>query len=145
MAWENYCSFDVFGDPKGQPRPRAYVRGNRAAVYDPGTAEGWKGQIALAAREFLPSIPIEAPVMLAVSFFFARPQRLLKKSSPEGIIPHTAKPDTDNAAKAVMDCLTGIRLWRDDSLVISLKAEKFYVAKDKRPGALIQIFTLKEE
>jgi Holliday junction resolvase RusA-like endonuclease len=82
--------------------------------------------------------------MLSICFFFPRPQRLLKKKSPEGRIPHTSKPDTDNAVKAVMDCLTGIRMWTDDSLVSAIKAEKHYVAKDQRPGALIQIFTFEE-
>ena len=33
-------SFTVLGDPKGQPRPKAFSRGGHAAVYDPGTAEG---------------------------------------------------------------------------------------------------------
>jgi Holliday junction resolvase RusA-like endonuclease len=144
MGWENYCAFDVQGEPKGQPRPRAFVRGKRAAVYDPGTAEGWKGQIALAAREFLPCVPLSGPIMLSVCFFFPRPQRLLRKSSPSGRIPHTAKPDIDNAIKAVMDCLTGIRMWEDDAQVVSTKAEKTYAAKEQRPGALIQVFTFKE-
>jgi Holliday junction resolvase RusA-like endonuclease len=147
MAWKKYCVFDVLGEPKGQPRPRAFYnkKTGRAAVYDKGTAEGWKADIASAARSLLPTSPLEGPLMLSVCFFFPRPQRLLKKKSPEGRIPHTSKPDTDNAVKAVMDCLTGIRMWTDDSLVSVIKAEKHYVAKDQRPGALIQIFTFEEE
>ena len=46
----------VYGEPKGQPRPRAFAKpigGGKfsARVYDAGTAEGWKSQIAQAFRQ----------------------------------------------------------------------------------------------
>jgi len=141
MSWKLFCAFDVYGEPKGQPRPRAFARGGKARVYDPGTAEGWKGSIALAARDHLPPCPIDSPVRVAVTFFFPRPARLLRKRDPDCTIPHTAKPDSDNAAKAVLDCLTSIGMWRDDALVCSLIAEKNYAARGQASGALIQIFT----
>jgi len=145
MSWQLYCAFDVLGEPKGQPRPRAFSRGGKASVYDPATAEGWKGAIALAARASLPPQPIDGPIGLAVTFFFPRPARLLRKKDPDGLIPHTAKPDSDNAAKAVLDALTTIGMWRDDALVCSMIAEKYYSAKGQAAGALIQIFTFKED
>lgn len=44
-------TFFIHGDPKPQPRPRAFARrmGAKfvARVYDAGTAEGWKSQIAM--------------------------------------------------------------------------------------------------
>ena len=99
--------FFSHGTPKGQPRPRAFFRGGRAAVYDPGTAEGWKGQIAIAWKESghepLPHTPYD--VML--DFFFPRPK---SQSTKKGLRPdaptfHTAKPDADNVAKAVLDAM----------------------------------------
>lgn len=141
MNWKLFCAFDVYGEPKGQPRPRAFASGGKARVYDPGTAEGWKGSIAMAARDHLPPCPIDSPVRMAVTFYFQRPARLLRKRDPDGVIPHTAKPDSDNAAKAVLDCLTSIGMWRDDALVCSLIAEKNYAARGQASGALIQIFT----
>jgi len=42
--------FFVSGDPKAQPRIRAFAINGHARVYDPGTAEGWKSLIAVAAR-----------------------------------------------------------------------------------------------
>jgi Holliday junction resolvase RusA-like endonuclease len=147
MAWKNYCVFDVLGDPKGQPRPRAFYnkKTGRAAVYEKGTAEAWKSDIAVAARSFLPASPIEGPVRLDITFVFSRPQRLMRAKDPEGMIPHTAKPDRDNLDKAVMDALTNIGMFRDDSLVCSGLIEKFYSKKHGASGALIQIFTFKEE
>jgi Holliday junction resolvase RusA-like endonuclease len=140
MNWETVCAFDVQGEPKGQPRPRAFVRNGHASVYDAGTAEGWKSQIAAAARPLLPPEPLDCPLRLAVSFFFPRPKRLLRAKDPAGPLPHIAKPDADNALKAVMDCMTQIRFWKDDALVCSTIVEKQYCAKDQRPGALIRVF-----
>jgi Holliday junction resolvase RusA-like endonuclease len=146
VSWALHAAFDALGEPKGQPRPRAFYnkRLGRAAVYDNASAEGWKGMVALAARPHLPSSPIESPVRLAVTFFFPRPERLMRKKDPAGPIPHTAKPDADNAAKAVMDCLTQIGMWKDDALVVSLVVEKNYAAKGQASGALIQIFAWRE-
>lgn len=142
MNWEPICAFDVQGEPKGQPRPRAFYnkKTGRAAVYDAGQAEGWKGCIAMAAKPFLPEAPLDCPLRVTAVFFFPRPKRLLRKKDPEGPVLHTAKPDCDNALKAVLDSLTQLGMWRDDALVVSTITEKYYAAKTQRPGAVIQIF-----
>lgn len=145
MSWRLHAAFDVLGEPKGQPRPRAFARNGKARVYDPGTAEGWKGQIALAARPFLSAVPFDCPIRVAVLFRFPRPGRLMRKKDPAGSIPHTSKPDADNAAKAVLDALTAVGMWRDDALVSSLLTDKDYTPKGKAAGALIQIFTYQED
>lgn len=145
MKWEMVACFDVHGEPKGQPRTRACLRGKRAGVYDPGTADGWKSLVAIAARPYLPASPIDAPVRLDLVFLFPRPARLMRKKDPEGQIPHTAKPDRDNLDKAVMDALTAIGMWRDDALVCAGSVEKYYVAKGRPSGALVKISVLKED
>jgi hypothetical protein len=65
-------SFRVDGLPKGQPRPRAFARkmGDRfvARVFDAGTAEAWKSEIALAARPSLPPAPLAVPIEMRVEF-----------------------------------------------------------------------------
>ena len=53
-----------------------------------------------------------------------------------------AKPDADNAAKAVLDCLTEIGVWPDDALVSVLLVEKWY---GFTPGAHITIEELNGE
>jgi crossover junction endodeoxyribonuclease RusA len=133
----------VIGEPKGQPRPRAFVNKatGRASVYDAGTAEHWKSQIAEAARSHLPSEPFDCPIGLTVDFHMPRPKRLMRKKDPDDPIRHTAKPDLDNLTKAVMDALTAIGMWRDDSQVCHVLASKWYAAKDRRPGATITVST----
>jgi Holliday junction resolvase RusA-like endonuclease len=129
-------SFFVSGEPKGQPRPKAFARkfGAKwsARVYDPGTAEGWKSQIAIAARRSIPEQPIDGPVSLDLVFWLPRPKAHyrtgkysseLRVSAPEW---HTGKPDTDNLSKAVMDALTHLGFWHDDGQVCSGRTVKRY-------------------
>lgn len=135
--------FMVDGDPKAQPRPRAFSRNGHARVYDPGSAEGWKSQIAIAARAHRPVGPLEIPICLSVTFFFRRPQShygtgrnrsTLKPSAPN---EHTSKPDLDNCIKAVKDCLTGLGFWFDDAQVVASHTAKLWTCD--RPGAVVRI------
>ena len=131
--------FFVAGEPKGQPRPRAFARHGRARVYDPGTAEGWKGQVALAAKDHLPAAPIRTPAALWLRFHLPRPKAHfgrggLKPTAPR---PHTAKPDADNLAKAVLDALVAMGCLHDDRLVWSLRITKCYAAAT--PGCQVRL------
>lgn len=142
-------SFFVSGQPKGQPRPRAFARkmGNGkfcARVFDAGTAEAWKSQIAAEAFLYKPEQPIISPIRLRIRFFIARPkghyiankpERGLRPSAPEW---HIGKPDADNLAKAVMDALTQCGwFWGDDAQVAVLTVAKRYA--DSGTGAQIEI------
>lgn len=131
----------VRGIPKGQPRPRAFAFHGRARVYDPGTAEAWKSEIALAARPYVPREPIAGPVSLVVCLWFPRPKSHYLRGAIRASAPamYVSKPDVDNAVKAVMDALTAIGMWRDDAQVCSLCVSKMYTAGDAKPGAMITI------
>lgn len=124
----------VPGDPKPQPRPRAFARkmGGRfvARVYDDSTAEGWKAQIALALKPWVGTWHATGPVHLTLQFLFRRPSShfrrdgvTLTKSAP---LAHLGRPDADNLAKAVLDCCTMLGLWDDDSQVTWLIVRKQY-------------------
>lgn len=136
-------TFYVQGEPKGQPRPKAFARkfGNKwsARVYDPGTAENWKSLIAVAAAGIFKQ-PIQGPVSLTLNFWMPRPKAHyrsngeVKDTAPRW---HCSKPDSDNLEKAVMDALTHIGAWRDDSQVCQKRTHKQYT--DAAPGCYVQI------
>jgi len=48
----------------------------------------------------------------------------------------TTKPDTDNLQKLLKDCMTDVGFWKDDALVTSEIAEKFWA---EVPGIYIKI------
>jgi Holliday junction resolvase RusA-like endonuclease len=127
----NYTLF-VPGIPKAQPRPRMTRTGH---AYNPDSAKEWKRAIQAA---FLPlrKETIDEPVEIAVCFFMPRPKSMKR---PECFIPHTKKPDGDNLIKAVMDALTDIKIWSDDSMVFDARAIKCYATEE--PGAGITIRT----
>lgn len=123
--------FSVFGDPKGQPRARACIRGRHAGMYDPGTADAWKFAVRAAAIEAAGKgwTPIEGPVRLKLMFWFRRPKaHFNSKGEKKDSAPvwSVGKPDLDNLAKAVMDALTNAGVWLDDKQVASLEIEKLY-------------------
>lgn len=137
-----HAEFQVAGDPKPQPRGRAFHLNGKARIYNPATAEGWKSQIAMAAQHHAPEAALEGPVGLNVEFRFDRPQRLRKKKTPKTEIPHCSRPDCDNLAKAVLDTLTQLGWWEDDDQVCTLNVRKVYRGVDQTVGARICVWTL---
>lgn len=136
-------SFFVPGHAKGQPRPRAFAKrfGHvwTARVYDPGTAEGWKACVALAAKDHLRG-KLPGPLMLTLEFRMARPKAHRKSNGllrPDAPVYHTSTPDADNLAKAVLDALTQLGAWEDDALIAELHVRKTYADDD--PGCLVSI------
>jgi len=141
----NTIQFFAEGVPKGQPRPKAFSRGGHAAVYDPGTAEGWKGQVAMAAKHKRPEGPLEGPLELILGFYFPRPKSHFRTGKNAHILKkgvsdfHTSKPDSDNLAKAVMDAMTQLGFWVDDSQVCHLSIRKFYCNNTASAGCAISL------
>lgn len=144
----NPITFYVPGEPKGQPRPKAFARnfGGKwmARVYDAGTAENWKSQIAIAAKQFIPAEPLTGPLRVDLTFYFPRPKghyrsgknaHQLKDGAPTY---HTSKPDRDNSEKAVTDALTILGMWVDDSQICAGEVRKLYT-DGHRPGCQVDI------
>jgi Holliday junction resolvase RusA-like endonuclease len=112
-----------------------------ARVYEAGTAEEWKSMIAIAAKQLRPPAPITGPVAMTLRFYFPRPKghygaKGLRPAAPLTMI---TKPDLDNLEKAVMDCLTRVGFWRDDSQVNSKMSSKAYADFPRPAGMVVSI------
>ena len=131
-------AFTITGEPKGQPRPRAFARkmGNVhvARFYDSDVADAWKRavQIVVLDASIVHKWPLTlGPVAISMCFSLPRPKshfgaKGLKASAP---VHHSGKPDADNLAKLVMDQITKSgRIWRDDSQVVSLTVHKLWAS-----------------
>lgn len=141
-------TFFAQGEPKAQPRPRAFSRGGHARVFDPGTAEGWKSQIAIAAKPWIEYAgTLHGPISVGLMFYMPRPQSHYAMNKREGVrklrpsAPRrpTKKPDCDNLAKAVLDALTTLGAWEDDKNVIELKIKKHYAFNRRDAGCEVTI------
>ncbi len=76
--------------------------------------------------QYQPDTPIEDPIILYVKWVYPWRSSEPKKNRALGSIPCTTKPDADNLAKQLQDCMTKLRFWHDDSQIYSLLFEKYY-------------------
>ena len=144
-------TFQVTGEPKGQPRPRAFARKmgaiHVARFYDSDVADEWKRAVQIALLEMATQTRWEltlGPVAVELRFAMPRPKshfgaKGLKASAP---VAHVGKPDVDNLAKLCLDQITRSGcVWRDDSQVVSLTVHKFWAVANEQ-GCSVSISTL---
>jgi len=146
--------FEIFipGNPKGQPRPRAFARKmgaiHVARFYDSDTADGWKAQVragvlGIAFAEGLRAV--EGPFDVEMRFRFARPKSHFLRDGALGKNrsgSYIQKPDLDNLAKLVLDVITRLqRCWVDDDQVVRLVVEKRLALVGESAGCVLRIAT----
>ena len=134
-----HVAFYVPGEPKAQPRPRAFARGGKARVYNPHTSNEWKARVAIAAAKHFAADPIGKSLAMQLNFRLPRPRSHFGKDGlkPSAPVLPTGKPDIDNLAKAVIDALVGVGVLDDDCLVCLLTVTKRYA--DVNPGCDIEM------
>lgn len=144
----------ILGEPKGQPRPRAYARkmGAKyvARVYDSDVADAWKRAVDLAIIESVRRdgfvINDGSPFKVRMMFVMPRPKSHYRSNGqlkPNAPKYHTQKPDCDNLAKLVLDRITrSERIWRDDSQVCECEIVKLWQKDGGDSGAIITLQTL---
>ena len=139
-------TFFADGDPKGQPRTRAFKQHGKMVYWMPPNAKGWKQSVRVALLNAWNRKPMIGPVNVTINAFFPRPKAhyfagkraaILRPDAPTW---HTSKPDRDNVDKAILDALTDAGLWADDCQVCAGQVTKRYA--DTKPGALIEITSL---
>lgn len=87
--------------------------------------EGKELQEARAAyedrlRPFAPDQPFDGPVKVSIGFgYFVKNIKLRGK-------PKTSRPDADNLVKLVLDVMTKIGYWNDDSQIVELTIMKHW-------------------
>jgi Holliday junction resolvase RusA-like endonuclease len=116
-------------DPKPKPSVKVRCVGKIGMTYYPKEFQDYYADIGrqLPATD---STPIEGPVKVLVSFVVSRPKTT---SLP---VP---KPDIDNFQKALFDAITHAGIWKDDSQVAKVEAEKRWTAPGEEPHIEIEI------
>jgi Holliday junction resolvase RusA-like endonuclease len=127
-------TFEVPGPPVAWQRPR--TNGRRRWV-DPKT-RAFEDAVALVAMGAVGSAaPLDGPLEVLFQAILPRPQRLRRKTDPDGLIPAPVKPDVDNLAKGILDGLAAI--WADDAQVCSMVGLKLYAERDGQPRTRITV------
>lgn len=127
----------VAGVPVAQPRQRHTRTGfNYTPASHPSNT--WKALIAMKWSEAVGQRRYTGPIRLELYLRLPRPQRLSARKFAGLRVPHSARPDCDNLAKACMDALNRIA-WTDDSSICQLYVEKCYAASGETPHAVIVV------
>lgn len=125
-------SFFVAGEPKPQPRAKAFGRGGFIRMYTPYTKDAKAWRSAVIAEAMAMEIPtITDALAIRLTFILPRPKSHFLKSGlrPDAPKHPITRPDTDNLAKLVMDALGEAGVWSDDSAVCSTLICKHYPNK----------------
>jgi Holliday junction resolvase RusA-like endonuclease len=109
--------YTIIGQPIALARPRFTQRNGAPHVFDSQAQAKAGTQIQLKFQHKDPIITY--PMHINIAFFFGVTTRHKHGD------PHSIKPDLDNLIKWVLDNSNGI-IFKDDSLVVSLFASKYY-------------------
>jgi len=107
--------------PKAQQRARHAVRGKHAMAYKAGSQRRAEETIKAYLLPYVPKKPLTGAICLSVMVFLPIPKskpKWWKENAAAGRIVPTTKPDLDNLIKNIKDCLTDMRFWTDDRLVV---------------------------
>lgn len=120
---------------------RMMIRGGKPIFFKDKAVTSYEASITLLARQHRPATPMEGPLCFGVAFILPRPQSLCRKKDPTGLIPCTKRPDFDNLTKGILDPLTKLGFWLDDSQIVEAHVRKFYAEMGQAPRIEIAIDT----
>ena len=139
--------FEVYGTPAPQGSKR-HVGGGRM-VESSKLVPAWREAVKQAALTALADRDIAYgengdAVRVDVIFFMARPKSHYRTGANSHLLRGNApnwpagKPDLDKLVRSTLDALTDAGVWRDDSQVVVIHAEKSYSAL-RAPGACVYV------
>ena len=111
------------------------VRG-KPVVYEPQKLKGARAKLSAYLSAHVPEKRFNGAVRLITKWCFPITGKHFNGEYK------TTKPDTDNLQKLLKDVMTDLKFWKDDALVASEIAEKFY---SDIPGIYIKIEDLENE
>lgn len=115
----------------------AFVCGGRVRFFKKRKVREGENFLAALLSMHVPDIPFAEPVVIEVRWTFPWRKSERKSVVRAGVpIPHTSRPDLDNLEKNLLDVLTRLNFWMDDSLVSDKRTSKWWGPK---PGIDIRI------
>lgn len=97
---------------------------------------GWRADVRTAFKGHPVPFDQAGPAYVDLQFVLQRPKNE-PKSRPTR--PHLGKPDVDKLARGVIDALTSAGVFRDDSQVICLTAQKRYAEEGELTGCHVTV------
>jgi Holliday junction resolvase RusA-like endonuclease len=137
------CIFEEFipCTPFGKQRPQASAVNGSVHIYTPQKTLSAESEVKFYVTKALREKAIyfnfdvsESALFVSLSLRIVRPKTAKRKHV-------TVKPDLDNCIKLFFDACNGI-LWRDDSQIVRILADKIYVDDWKDVGYFVRVCEL---
>lgn len=106
-------------------------------VYEKPSAKQARKVLVSELRPFAPSEPFKEALLVNITWYIG-----IKDKKKQGK-PKITRPDLDNLAKMILDVMTSLGYWIDDSQIVELQLKKFWVAKENA-GIEIEVGELGE-
>jgi Holliday junction resolvase RusA-like endonuclease len=149
MSSEPVASYFVEGKPHPQGSKTPVFRGGKIILIEgkgsgPKLHKEWRTAVSDTTEKYMDDNNIEEIqniVRVELRFKMDKPRSKHKRLRAVSV-----RPDIDKLARAVLDGMTSLRETRgiipDDSRVVQLYAEKFYVRPDEKTGVQIDVFDI---
>ena len=112
------------------------------SIYDDKRYTAWRDKAMPYFMAQRPGSPLEVPLQLSLVIVMRFRKGDIRKTM---FVPrkwHTAKPDTDNIVKAVLDCAERASWMVNDSQVCRMVVEKVYAAQGESEGLHVTVKAL---
>lgn len=143
----------VYGNPAPQGSKKFMgIHSGRAVLTESSKkVRPWRQDVKAAAEAVIarldsefPWAPLDGPLMLTVAFTMPAPKSLPKRRPSQP----AKTPDLSKLIRSTEDALTSAGVWRDDALVVEVRAVKTYPIGTlgarpdalRSPGAVIEVF-----
>lgn len=124
-------SFFIPAIPRGQARVRHTSVNGFSRTYKSKDQQADERTLEALMMPHVPQMCLAGAIELLITAFMPVPKSKPKKwqnNALEGQVHPTGRPDADNLAKNITDCLVRMRFITDDRLICRLLVEKRYGA-----------------
>jgi Holliday junction resolvase RusA-like endonuclease len=121
--------FFINGEPKPWRRPTTVIKDGKRWTMQ-SKPDLWFAQVDQEILRNIPDEPHDGGIRITLDFRLIKPRSYSKK-----VIFPTKKPDLDNLAKLVIDCMTK-RFFVDDSQIIDMMVSKVF---DDHSGCQVEV------
>ncbi len=130
--------FEGCEPPKATAQQKgAYVVGGKVRFFKKAKVRIAEDFLAFLLRPHVPEAPFTGPVALEARWTFPYRKSERKATVRAGLeVPHTSRPDLDNLEKNLLDVMTRLRFWEDDSQVADKRTSKCW---GPRPGIWVRV------
>ena len=119
--------------PKGTAQQKgAFVMNGKVRFFEKAKVRSAREILFSALEPYQPAEPLANAVSLTVKYCFPYRKTEKKATIKNSLqVAHTVRPDLDNLEKLLLDVMTSLQFWKDDSQICDKHTQKFFAPQGK--------------